>query len=428
MKYLKIKNTGQLDTRILSLMGGTTKRENSDKIGTFGTGLKYSMAYLVRNNIDFKIFTGTTEIKLGTETENISDTNFNIITVNGVRTSITDSMGHDWTPWMIVREIYSNALDEGGASYEITEEITGEDGNTSIYIELTAEFLQVYNNWNDYFIVGKESFYEDSFVKIYPQKGGLKIYKQGILVKSLKTESLFNYDIKNATLNELREYKGFLEGDLYRALVGINDEKVIQYFIENLKEDHHEATLDWDYDWGNKFSPQWKSVLKGCKVIHKKAMEDIKARGLEIDTASNIVVPENLYKGLSKTFEGIGALRVSKAVNEFFEIYDEKLHDKVRKAEKLLENTGYYMNPELTYKYGVFGDKKVLAKICLDTKVIYISEKHMDQDLFSIMTMLVEENEHFKTGFNDHTREFQQHFIDLYVNMLVEKESVAILN
>ena len=44
MKYLKIRNRGELDIRLVSLMGGTTISGNSYKIGRFGTGLKYSLA------------------------------------------------------------------------------------------------------------------------------------------------------------------------------------------------------------------------------------------------------------------------------------------------------------------------------------------------------------------------------------------------
>ena len=428
MKYLKIKNKGELDVRLLTLMGGTTKRNDNSKIGTFGSGTKYAMAYLLRNNIDFEIFSGTKQTHIGVVEETIQDTPFKILTIGGIQTSITDSMGPDWEPWMVVREIYSNAIDEGEAQYDIVNNKEKcEAGTTTFYIELTPGIMEVYNNWDNYFIVGKEPFYENDNCKIFPQKGPLKIYKQGILVYSNDSPSMFNYDFKKADLNELREYKGYLEGDLLESICGITDKNVVKYFIENVSEDVEEGKLGYDGYWAKNYTDAWKECLEGCKIIHTKAKENLQAKGIEVDEAAYITVPKALYNGLSKKYAGIGALRVSKAVNEFFEIYDEKLHDKVRKAESLLEDSGYFMNPELTYKYGVFGDKTTLAKIDLDTKTIYISEKHMDQDLFSIMTMLVEENEHFKTGFSDHTRAFQQHFIDLYVNMLVEKEKVELM-
>jgi hypothetical protein len=62
MKYLKIQNNGELDIRLVALMGGTTKANDLYKIGQFGTGLKYTLAYLFRNNIDFKILSGANKV------------------------------------------------------------------------------------------------------------------------------------------------------------------------------------------------------------------------------------------------------------------------------------------------------------------------------------------------------------------------------
>lgn len=427
-KYLKISNKGLLDTKIIALMGGTTKSNDSYKIGQFGSGLKYSMAYLFRNNIDFRIVIDGDPVSLETKQEVISNSTFDIIYVEGVRTSITTQMGQEWSPWMIVREIYSNALDEGDANYSIEEKIKGEDGKTCFFIELNADFLEVYNNWSKYFVVGQIPFYEDNNVKIYPQSGELRIYKQGILIHTRKTDSLFNYDIKNAHLNELREYKGYLEHDVEKCICGLTDKKVIQYFIENLNEDYYEANIDYDHSYMGKFGPVWEETLKGAKVIHQKAVENLEARGIEVDKAKNIIVPEKLYKGLSKRFESIGALRVSKKVNDFFEIYNERLQDRISKALKMLENADYYIEPELSFIYGIFGDKRVQAQVDLDKKKIYISEKLLDKDFFSICSILVEENEHYKTGFSDETREFQQHFIDLYTKEKLGETITAVLS
>jgi hypothetical protein len=101
MKYLKIKNQGILDIRLVALMGGTTKANDEYKIGQFGTGLKYTLAYLIRNNIDFHIFAGKDKVDIKIETESIRDEDFNIICINGA-ISITDRMGKEWIIWMII--------------------------------------------------------------------------------------------------------------------------------------------------------------------------------------------------------------------------------------------------------------------------------------------------------------------------------------
>ena len=79
MKYLKIQNDGVLDIRLVALMGGTTKSNDEFKIGQFGTGLKYTLAFLYRNNLDFKIFAGKDEVKIHLEKETIREDVFEIM-------------------------------------------------------------------------------------------------------------------------------------------------------------------------------------------------------------------------------------------------------------------------------------------------------------------------------------------------------------
>ncbi len=136
MKYLKIENKGNLDIRLIALMGGTTKENDVHKIGHFGTGLKYTLAYLFRNKIDFKIFVDGKPVLLTLDHETIGSETFDILCINGHRTSITTKMGKDWKAWMIIRELYSNALDEGSANYEITESIIPTQNTTQFYIIL----------------------------------------------------------------------------------------------------------------------------------------------------------------------------------------------------------------------------------------------------------------------------------------------------
>lgn len=113
-------------------------------------------------------------------------------------------------------------------------------------------------------------------------------------------------------------------------------------------------------------------------------------------------------------------------INEFFEIHSDELTDRIKEGLTILEACDYFIHPELTFVCGVFGNKNILAQINTDTKQIYLSERLMDQPLFNICTMLIEENEHFRTGMSDQTRAFQQHFINLYAKTLMDKNSIKI--
>lgn len=409
MKYLKIQNAGMLDIRL---------------IGQFGTGLKYVLSYLIRNNIDFKIFVGEEEVKVTTETELIRETAFQIISLNGKRTSITCQMGQDWQAWMIIRELWCNALDEGYQQQEVTDEVIGMENMTTFFIQFTPEIKTVLDNWEKYFIHNEIPLFENNHYAIYPNGQALRLYKQGVLIHEGQDVSLFKYDIKDADINELREYKGINSLDILKALAQANS-KGIEYFLENIREEHYEGKMNYDWPWVT-FGEQWRQTIGNAKVIHPKAVTEIKARGLEIDLTSIVVVPTVVYGALTKQFEGISSLRMADKVNDFYEIISPSLEQRLKEALAILESCDYYIEPELKFIFGVFGDKKVGARINIDEKIILISESMTDKPLFNFVAMLVEENEHYKTGFNDHTREFQQHFIDLFTKKMLDKAEVKL--
>lgn len=424
MKYLKIQNKGLLDVRLISLMGGTTKREQSYKIGQFGTGLKYTLAYVFRNNIDFKIFVGENEVKVRTEKENISGQDFDIIFIDDTRTSITTQMGYDWQAWMILRELWCNALDEGDAIKEKVSECSGEPDTTTFHIQITNEIKTVLDNWDNYFIPPDTiKFDENERFVIYPSSGNLRFYKQGVLIHENKQVSLFNYDIKNADINELREYKGVATYDIVQCLAKANS-KTIEYFLTHVTDQHYEG--DMSYDWYTSFSEIWKETIGTSKLITKEAVSNIKARGLEIDTAGLTILPQKVYDFLCKSFEGISALRVAGKVNDFFETHIPELELKIKQCLAILETCSYFIDPELVFIYGIFGDKTTFAQINIDKKEVLFSERLKDSSLFQVITAIIEENEHYRTGHSDCSRAFQQHFIDLYTKYLLDKNEVKI--
>lgn len=426
MKYLKIQNAGVLDIRLVALMGGTTKSNDDYKIGQFGTGLKYTMAFLFRNNIDFHIFAGEQEMLITLEEETIREEKFEIICINGHRTSITTKMGNDWKAWMIIRELWSNALDEGQSFREVTQDVRGEEGKTTFFIQVDSQIDDVLKNWQKYFIHGIKPMSETSTHKIYPGGPTLRLYKNGILIhEEENTPSLFSYDIMNARLNELREYKGYMGSDICNALFGANEETAT-YFLENVNEDLYEGG-DLTYDWYTKpWGASYEKILDGVKLIHQKALNALIESGAEIRPGSYVVVPEGLFKSLSKQFERVSALRVCSMVGEFYESYDAQTEGRIKQGLTILEACDYPVHPELTFVYGYFADKKVMARVNLDEKKIYLSNTLLQAPLNTIVAILIEEVEHFNTGFRDCSREFQQHFINLYTRQLLGAHEIEI--
>lgn len=427
MKYLKIENDGLLDIRLVALMGGTTKANDIYKIGQFGTGLKYTLAYLFRNNLDFKIFVGEEPVSINTEKETIREEDFEIICINGHRTSITTRMGMEWSAWMILRELWCNALDEGGAAKAETELLEGTEGKTTFYIQIDSEVRKVLNDWGKYFIHEQTPVWSNNHYALYPAGDHLCIYKQGVLIyEDEKYPAVFGYDMKGATINEMRELQISTSYVITCCLAGC-DENAARYFLENVKENHHyEGTDNMSYDWYMNFSDSWKKAIGTGKLIYQKVIEDMQARGNEVDLIDKIVVPRILYKALSKQFDGIGALRVASKMGDFYEDYDEEIENRVKQGLAILESCGYVMHPDLEFRYGFFENKSILAQVNLDKRIVFVSRTLVQKPLFTVVGMLIEENEHFNTGMSDNTREFQQHFIDLYTRSLLAQHEIEI--
>lgn len=129
---ISFSNPTAFSTLPLTLHGLSVK-EGDNSIGRFGTGLKYAIAIILRNGGSIRI-----------RRRSAPDLTFSRFPVEfrgakreGVRLhegdstrelSFTTDYGQNWEPWMALRELYANALDEGGrvgGDDETVVEVTG---------------------------------------------------------------------------------------------------------------------------------------------------------------------------------------------------------------------------------------------------------------------------------------------------------------
>jgi len=390
MKYLKIQNNGELDIRLVALMGGTTKANDKYKIGQFGTGLKYTLAFLFRENLDFKIFCGENNVDISLEKEDISGTTFEILCIEGKRTSITTQMGKEWTAWMILRELWCNALDEKGELKETVNEssLVGEAGKTTFYIQVNTEIQEVLDNWGKYFIDQRTALWDSKQHSIYVNRSGnLRLYKNGVLIyQHPNIDSLFCYDIKDAEINEMREFKGMVSYEVMNALREPNED-VISYFLGNVSDSHYEGS-EMDYSWFTSFANIWKNTVGDRRLISSGSDW---TEGVETNFANVVKLPKKVYAALTKQFEGLGVLARTDSDVDFFEASLPLLKQKAEECMAILSNAGYKLDGLV--KYGIFSDKRTLHACSWRSKVIMLCELVEDMPIEKIMKVLVEENE-----------------------------------
>jgi len=184
MTHLVIKNQGLIESGDLTLLGSSTKRDDDTKIGMYGSGNKYALAWFVRNNVDIQIFSGKKEIIISHDLVEHRSRQVAVLTVDGQLTSITSEMGPEWTGWMALREIISNAIDEG--DYEITtafnSNIQGIEDTTMIFIPLNNELNVVVRNYDFYFAFDRKADLENTRGSVYfkSEPSLQNIYRKGI--------------------------------------------------------------------------------------------------------------------------------------------------------------------------------------------------------------------------------------------------------
>lgn len=129
-------NPGEIDIRGATIAGLSAK-ESDTPIGYFGTGLKYAIARVlawggkitIHSGLDAYIFDSQNIDFRGTEFSQIVYTNRGETKELG----FTTEYGKNWEPWQVFRELYANALDEGGTV--VSESVLPKPGHTIITVE-----------------------------------------------------------------------------------------------------------------------------------------------------------------------------------------------------------------------------------------------------------------------------------------------------
>ena len=423
-KKIKISNAGEIEIAALTLLGATNKRDDETKIGYFGSGFKYSLAYAIRTGINIKIYSGENEIKIGTSESEFRGNKIRILTVNETPTSITDDFGANWNAWFLLREIISNAIDEGGETIELTDEDTGgETGRTNIIIEMNNELNDVYKDLPQYFAYNRTPIYSHKGFRIYPKHGEKSIiYRRGIRISEVN--GLFDYDFDQIEINESRSpVHSWTVGEaLWLQLARVTNKKILRLCLKKSAnaEFIEGGTTGVVVSFLGSPTDTWREILEDKLIIGESEI------GLLSKTAvlRGIVVSDKIKSSLLSHYPDLMFVEHIENNRAPFVVLKRILKTERAILETALK-TFEKINYSIDYKIEIarFTDNKIMGTINGET--IVLNRQTLTLGQREIMLTILEEQLHIKSGAYDETRLFQNAIFGEFLSYALNEHHIT---
>lgn len=414
---LRISNNGEVETGAFTLLGASTK-DGQDKIGFFGSGNKYAMATLLRNSIGFRIFSGDREVVIDTKKAQFGGCEYDQIYIDGQPTSFTTRMGPAWEVWFALREFVCNAIDEGGYSIDTTsDDPIGQQGKSTIYIEMAEPVIHFYDNIDEYILQESESGSAPMQFTVYGdvtpyyhknQEMTYTIYRKGIRASAVSDarKSLFRWNFDRIDINESRivTYEYQVSERIASYLLICDSPEILKKYIEGANDSSFfEYNLMWDYAIGTP-SETWRNVVGDTEVVPRS----VASMSIRTDLRHSIVLPNKLCDALHKAFPEMRV--VGYGMEDWEEVNDVPQHlmDNLKRAIEECEEYGHSM---LNYSYKVVNFIKeglVAATDRINSRVLF-GLKYLD-DYDYLVSTVFEETAHIR-GYLDGSRDFEQYLM-----------------
>lgn len=189
---------GTIELAALTTFGISVK-ETENPIGFFGTGFKYAVAVILRCGGEVSVISNNKHHKFSLKTITVRNVAFKIVCLDDQHLAFTTELGKNWEPWMALRELYSNTLDEKGTHH--FGQPTENTNCTHIVVSHCQAFDFAYAHRSQYFL---ETTPIDRIGYIDLHEGPSNfLYYRGIRVAELEYPSLYTYNL--VTPQELTE-------------------------------------------------------------------------------------------------------------------------------------------------------------------------------------------------------------------------------
>ncbi len=399
-KALVISSFGELDIAAITLMGLSTKREDSGKIGMFGTGLKYSIAKLLRDRIPFRVWNGSEEVSITTRPGSFRGKDYEQVLVNGETTSITTDMGPQWENWWVVRELLSNARDEQAHEFFVApwDEVDFVAGWTTFVLDYEA-FEQVWLAREKYFVTDRAPKWEGAGLRLYTRWAGegTRVYKNGILIKETTLNDSFDYDVLDAELNEMREPRNgshFANDITNLLLTSLSDDRLVSDWFHGLNTNLRYLKETFT---GSLWSFQTTDLKLSDAVKHfidetDQRIHGYEGIGVEMPT-DGLLLPADIHRIAKRHSERNKPLELASPTKEQADMLAGVL------------STMYSAGVEIHYPIKVADLGPQVIALAVEGTIVLTPNSFKSEQV--LVECLLEEAAHLATGHGDGTRQFQ---------------------
>lgn len=280
MQVTIFENEGTIDLNTIMTFGVSVK-ESDNPIGQFGTGLKYALAILLREDHQVYMYCGSQEYRFWKSPMDIRGQSFDMVMMNDIKLPFTTELGKHWELWMAFRELYSNTKDESGDCWVSEEENPwGTDEGSTRFVVIGDEFAGIALDKGAVFIEDEEPLVETDTFELIDSEPTHSVYARGIRVAEFERPLMSTYNLKGKVdLTEDRTLKS-PEWTLDQRIMNAAAQSTNEAFIERVltaPQEYHESGLDFRWiTLGETFLLVARRLLSERKTINSSVAKLIK--------------------------------------------------------------------------------------------------------------------------------------------------------
>lgn len=262
------RTPGLIPIEAFTIAGLSAKPNSITPIGKFGTGLKYSIAVLVRMDIKVTVNIGHTQYVFYKKQRQFRGQDYFAIRMkkrHGLlgkwsyhELPFTTEYGKYWELWQVFRELHANTLDEGGETFQTTDASTFPEAEQTLFVIEDSRYVDVFHDMDRIFLPDGLKVRNDSQAIQVIDRPSKHIYFRGLRIMDLKKEAQFTYNfLENVDLTEDRTAKWphMLESRIAGMMQESNDEAFIERTVSNPKKDSFERTISHSSGYSTSWSP-----------------------------------------------------------------------------------------------------------------------------------------------------------------------------